>query len=82
MNNRHIRPNSVLMYHVLPRAARTPRGLLWLRLHESSQELLPFLIAEGKVSVGVQTKNPWTVDSRKALDVDASTFMSALLLQL
>ena len=57
------------MYHVLPRAARTPRGLLWLRLHESSQELLPFLIAEGKVSVGVQTKNPWTVDSRKALDV-------------
>ena len=43
------------VYHVLPRAARAPGGLLWLRLHESSQELLAFLVSEGEISVGVQT---------------------------
>lgn len=57
------------MYHVLPRAARAPRGLLRLRLHEGSQELLAFLISEGEVSVGVQTKHSRSVDSRKTLDV-------------
>ena len=57
------------MYHVLPRAARAPSGLLRLRLHQGSQELLSFLVSEGEVGVGVQTENSWPVDSRKALDV-------------
>ena len=57
------------VYHVLPRAARAPGGLLWLRLHESSQELLAFLVSEGEISVGVQTEHPWPVDSRKTLDI-------------
>lgn len=55
-------------HHVFARPSRASRGLLRLRLHERRQQLLPFLVSEGQVSVGVQAEHLGPVYAWEGLD--------------